>query len=181
MIFLLQDLRFANVSSSKETQVIGLDLLPLQSKTANGQRGNNNILSTGEMSFEMIKWKRLAVSAPVNQTGPGYMASCSVATICTVFSVWPVAGLLLLQTRSVTLRGCCDSPQQPRLVWADPSSCCHTRLLWRPRRIGNHQKGQSSSICKKEAGNTHNVVPEGWHALWCHNVYLIVFKYTPDH
>lgn len=60
-----------NVSSSKETQVIGLDLLPLQRKTANGQQGNKTILSTGETSFEMIKWKRLAMSAPVNQTGPG--------------------------------------------------------------------------------------------------------------
>lgn len=128
----------ANVSSSKETQVIGLDLLPLQRKIANGQQGNNNIPSTGEMSFEMIKWKRLAMSAPVNQKGQGYMASCSVATICTVFLVWPVAWLLLFQTpregqRSVMLRGCCESPRQPRLLWADPNSCCHTRLLWRHR------------------------------------------------
>lgn len=124
--------------AAKETQVIGLDLLPLQRKTANRQQGNNNILSSGEMSFEMIKWKRLAMCAPANQTGPGYMASCSVATICTVFLVWPVAWLLLLQTpgegqRSVMLRGCCDSPKQPRLVCADPNSCCHTRLLWRHR------------------------------------------------
>jgi len=42
----------------------------------------------------MMKWKRLAVSAPVNQTGPGYVASCCVAAICTVFLMWPVAGLL---------------------------------------------------------------------------------------
>lgn len=74
--------------------VIGIDLLPLKRMTANGQRGNNNILITGEMSFEMIKWKRLAMSAPVKRTGPGYVASCCVATICAVFSACPVAWLL---------------------------------------------------------------------------------------
>lgn len=66
------------------------------------------------------------------------MASCSVATICTISLVWPVAWLLLFQTpgegqRSVMLRSCCESPRQPLLLWADPNSCCHARLLWRHR------------------------------------------------
>lgn len=183
-VFPAAEFEIAKVSSRKKKKKIGVDLLPLKRKSVNGQPENNNILTTGEMSFEMIKWKRLAMSALVNETGPGYLASCCVANICTIFcSVAHGTAAVLFQApgeeqRSFMLitllwiaQAASLSPSRPLRVMATPSYCGDTG------KTRNHQIGEGSSTCKGEGGNTRKVVSEGWHTLWCRNMYLFLNTY----
>lgn len=136
--------------------------------------GNEGI--TGEMSFEMIKWKRLAMSAPVNQAGPGCVASCRAAAICTVFLVWPVAWLL----------SCSRHPEWAEKFHAEQPAVNHLGSLpWSERtstaiatlgnrgdtgKTRNHHIWEIPLLVKEK-----EVIHVRWHAPYCHNVYLFIF------
>lgn len=134
----------------------------------------------------MIKCKKLAMSVPAvaNHTEAGYVVwCCCVVILCMAYCV----GAALFRTpqeeqRSFPLISLLSIPQaaslsfrRPLRVITSPGYCGDTG------KAGNHCIWESSSSWEGEGGNTHKVVPAGWHTLYCHNIYLFVVKHIPAH